>query len=1207
MAFNSAEQVTRYLRNRENKVPDLVAVARQLVAGDLSVYLPRKSNVVLEWLFEKLSDPKGSSWRTSESVWGLFNDTWRSLDLDHSSRMRVFAGSDFIAILQLTFGDVSNCDLGIDYSNLFVEIARVLDLLSETVVWARPANDSGVSMISAFFMACIHTLHKDTLVNRSLEELSNALMPVVRPIFTAKRAYKKGVLASRLFVPAMTLLGYPSFNEKLEEIVEQALRLYLSACEEKEMTESLGALSKKKVAGADFNKAAIRLYAMAVSSVSKSRSAQYFKAIVESFPASIGELLKLSIANSVPVSKEQLERIIDESLSQPKIDWQLILYLIKLNSDVVISKIDRIFEMLSPKDEDCVLLARAIVEAYGEHRELPQFFERWGQLMNRSQIWCSEIVSREVEKQLSALSAHQLNLLIEYLVKQFNESPSSDSSRPLKKQKTEKRSQAGGAKNAGILQAISLVKALLSASANLIERVEQNVLQLLAVGEDSLKDEKLWHMKYLILSLGRSFVESGHSTIITQVARVNLSDNDSYDLWVHVLEVMFRIREFMPVEGFDYVVTRMLGLVDESAQYLPRFLTLITRRWLVLANLHFGKQHLTLLSQLYLRDEDQFALLAKNPLFYEQENFVNEMIREIIREFELKTMDTISIAKILNSFPVEVFSRQVRERVLNFIYTMDLQARKAHPEDLLSIRQLLLHLVVRPTYASKIESSLNSLWELVESCYQSQDSTVALNNTTLAIVRTVLQNHIANIANETSRTFVTKLVSKLVKRLASDPQVWVLEIAATVVTEMKDTGLEDLTLRTLTAYVDYLFNSSADTLEELYPLVVSLNLLISHVGADLDKPAREKILTIISGQLDRVCRGISAPVAKNYAAQCFHILCAVQPIDLSGALDLTAKFIFLTTLNRSEELVEPFGEYLSKLSGDIITDILAQLVSETFDLTGVDTSKSVKPAYVEANRVILTHFDKTLLESPEKAFVQMISQSAEHIARFGPKGLLSLLKLLETALREKSWMVSQYGLELIMALVCRIVSPIGPNFEASLQVRDDVYMQICLVVSAILIYHRHRLNGRYHLVMELFQQLLLGLASTSDKAGWLDGPLSVVSAMAYSRLLSNLCEPPTQSVREKAGKNNLTSSSAQAKKLLSKHIYVLMLAYIIYSLRHGYPEAIRNELKTGFYPVFDVLGQDGLKVTNAHLDASTRAFFRPLYEDYKKNGKWKEE
>jgi hypothetical protein len=88
--------------------------------------------------------------------------------------------------------------------------------------------------------------------------------------------------------------------------------------------------------------------------------------------------------------------------------------------------------------------------------------------------------------------------------------------------------------------------------------------------------------------------------------------------------------------------------------------------------------------------------------------------------------------------------------------------------------------------------------------------------------------------------------------------------------------------------------------------------------------------------------------------------------------------------------------------------------------------------------------------------------------------------------------------------------------------------------------------------------------------------------------------------------SRLSSAKAAVSRVLSKHLPLLLVAYVDTSLNYGFPASVKDIVRVAFYPVFDILGPEGVANAGAFLDSSGRAYLRPAYEDYKRNGKWQD-
>jgi nucleolar pre-ribosomal-associated protein 2 len=229
-------------------------------------------------------------------------------------------------------------------------------------------------------------------------------------------------------------------------------------------------------------------------------------------------------------------------------------------------------------------------------------------------------------------------------------------------------------------------------------------------------------------------------------------------------------------------------------------------------------------------------------------------------------------------------------------------------------------------------------------------------------------------------------------------------------------------------------------------------------------------------------------------------------------------------------------------------------------------------------------------------------------------GIIEYLQFLERLLREGPKAISQFSLEMTLSLGRKILQAEVQNIAASPQQSEALFLSLLRVISSILLYHRHRISGRHHLISGIFVELLksvtLPVPGRPVCASWIQQYTSdenlIPRARGLERLVSNLCEPPSHAVRDRAGMSRLSSTKAAVSRVLSKHLPLLLVAYVDTSLNYGFPASVKDIMRVAFYPVFDILGPEGVANAGAFLDSSGRAYLRPAYDDYKRNGKWQD-
>lgn len=70
---------------------------------------------------------------------------------------------------------------------------------------------------------------------------------------------------------------------------------------------------------------------------------------------------------------------------------------------------------------------------------------------------------------------------------------------------------------------------------------------------------------------------------------------------------------------------------------------------------------------------------------------------------------------------------------------------------------------------------------------------------------------------------------------------------------------------------------------------------------------------------------------------------------------------------------------------------------------------------------------------------------------------------------------------------------------------------------------------------------------------------------------------------------------------------MVLTKYIQLSITTQFNLNIKKSLQPGIHAIFDILSQNELNQLNAFLDASGKQYFKALYVQYKKTGKWRED
>ncbi len=225
-------------------------------------------------------------------------------------------------------------------------------------------------------------------------------------------------------------------------------------------------------------------------------------------------------------------------------------------------------------------------------------------------------------------------------------------------------------------------------------------------------------------------------------------------------------------------------------------------------------------------------------------------------------------------------------------------------------------------------------------------------------------------------------------------------------------------------------------------------------------------------------------------------------------------------------------------------------------------------------------------------------------------------------------MISQWHIDNTLAAIAILSSRLKMREEE--QTTSVVFTGLCRIFSNMLVMHRIKLGGRYHLILPALQGLLRCLfipysnnhnhnaanstvannAQSSPPAAT-STPVGAADAAAYARLLTTICDPTVSAVtrRHRSSKNgryglSLNDETKKARGIAGQHLQYLAMEYCKYQLREYLRPEFKSALTPGLYAVLDVLTPEVMRTMNAAMDSSSRSIFKALYDDYRRQGRW---
>lgn len=204
--------------------------------------------------------------------------------------------------------------------------------------------------------------------------------------------------------------------------------------------------------------------------------------------------------------------------------------------------------------------------------------------------------------------------------------------------------------------------------------------------------------------------------------------------------------------------------------------------------------------------------------------------------------------------------------------------------------------------------------------------------------------------------------------------------------------------------------------------------------------------------------------------------------------------------------------------------------------------------------------------------------------------------------------ISQWHIDSLLAAIA-IVSThlVETNEERSTGV---AFLALCRLFSTVLVMHRMKLGGRYHLVVPALQGLLRCLfvsyaaTNATSPVGEHVSAIGEAHAAAYARVLTTICDPTVSAVT-RSGKasqqqrRGLTDETKKARSMAGQHMQYVIMDYCTCQLTGRLQPETKAALAPGLYAIFDVMSREVMRTVNeAMMDSSSRSIFKALYNEH---------
>ncbi|KAF2438964.1 hypothetical protein P171DRAFT_436338 [Karstenula rhodostoma CBS 690.94] len=221
-----------------------------------------------------------------------------------------------------------------------------------------------------------------------------------------------------------------------------------------------------------------------------------------------------------------------------------------------------------------------------------------------------------------------------------------------------------------------------------------------------------------------------------------------------------------------------------------------------------------------------------------------------------------------------------------------------------------------------------------------------------------------------------------------------------------------------------------------------------------------------------------------------------------------------------------------------------------------------------------------------------------------------LLDNINTILLHKSQMTSQHNIECVLTALLKLATRSSSRLSPAHA--PAIYARLCETARFVLLLHRSRLGGRFHLLLPLLQGLLLCLFIPNLNRGaalppWLDSlspanptRLTATNAAQYTHLLSTLCSPTQSSVQRTRSATTLNDPIKAAREYASQYVYPLLSSFCRFQLYGRLDAEVREKLMPGIWEIVSVgqLNKDAIDAMFAGLAKSERDVWRGVWGEW---------
>jgi nucleolar pre-ribosomal-associated protein 2 len=572
------------------------------------------------------------------------------------------------------------------------------------------------------------------------------------------------------------------------------------------------------------------------------------------------------------------------------------------------------------------------------------------------------------------------------------------------------------------------------------------------------------------------------------------------------------------------------------------------------------------------------------------------------------------VAQALLRINPSALSRETREAFLN--RSVELLDKKH--EETVAIVGLMAHLMIVPNATAKISTNGKTLFDIASKPGMQGFDTPTLIQLFRQLVQSTLGHILPNHTQPQAMSFITQFSSKVDQIAKASENCTALKLSILrAAVPFQDTT----TLLKLRPYIELLkscLTVESEGTASLEDVLDAFNELPSSAleKANLLKPTQAWLQTWVNDNSDLesyiTSEGASLLEVAEYAARLHRTVAKFKLYpNVQWLIKLTLRVVRDDLPGRTKDMAY-----------DSVKEALKPLqVYEKLDLVSllsdVESSANRAASYRILSIVISTLDDRleanTELKQTQLALLPrvcvLLAESPDYDC------FCALLNCVNTILNNKPSLASQYSIECVLSALVKITSRSSPPLFADHA--SSIYAHLCETARLILLVHRGRLGGRFHILLPLLQGLLfcLFIPNTSRSGAlpaWLRSRstesirLTPANATQYSRLLATLCNPPQSSItkahqhRASGKSKDLNDPVKAAREKTSAFLYPLLASYCRFTLSGRLDAGVREKLLPGIWEVVGTasLHKETLDAMFAGLGRSERDVWRGVWREW---------